>query len=231
MKGFRFPVGAVIFAAVPTLFAQDAGAPPMNKWNFDRNEAGKPPAGWRVAETMGSGKTGKWTVAADDTAPSKPNVLMLEARADKGTYNLLIAEGISFKDVDVRTRIKPLRGDVDQGGGLIWRAKDENNYYICRINPLEGNFRVYKVKDGKRSQLQSADLETWSGRWYEVRAVMTGNDIECYVDGKPYLHANDDSFEEAGMIGLWTKADASSAFDDVAVFAPPVTKETEKDEE
>lgn len=211
----------ITVALAATVFAQSGKSGPLAEWNFDEDEGGKTPPAWRLAETKGSGKTGKWTVVADDTAPSKPNVLKLDTQAEDSTFNLLIAEKSSFKDLDLRAQVKALSGNEDQGGGLIWRAKDAKNYYICRINPLEGNFRVYKVEDGKRSQLQSEKLETKTGQWYEVRVVMTGDHMECFVDGKPYLHAHDDTFKEAGMVGLWTKADASTAFDNVAVYAPP----------
>jgi len=210
----------ITIALAATVIAQSSTSTPLVEWNFDKDEAGKMPAGWRVSETKGSGKTGKWTVAADDSSPSKPNVLKLETKADDSTFNLLIAEKTSFKDLDLRAKVKAISGNEDQGGGLIWRAIDANNYYICRINPLEENFRVYKVVDGKRSQIQSEKIETKTGQWYEVRAVMTGDHIECFVDGKPYLHAHDDTFKEAGMVGLWTKADASSVFDNIAVYAP-----------
>lgn len=222
MRCYRVLVSlGILVALAATVVAQSGTPAPLAEWNFDKDEAGKSPPTWRVAETKGSGKTGKWTVAADDTAPSKPNVLKLDTKADDSTFNLLIAEKSSFKDLDLRAKVKASSGNEDQGGGLIWRAKDENNYYICRINPLEGNFRVYKVEDGKRTQLHSEKLETKTGQWYEVRAVMTGDHIECFVDGKPYLHAHDDTFKGAGMVGLWTKADASSVFDNVAVYAPP----------
>lgn len=201
---------------------------PLALWTFDSEAAGKTPVGWRIAETNGGGKTGKWTIAADGDARTKPNVLKLETTADGSTYNLFIAEKASFKDLDLRVRIKANSGKEDQGGGPIWRCKDENNYYICRINPLEGNFRVYKVEKGRRSQLESAKLETKTGQWHQVRAVMTGSKIECYVDGKKYLETTDETFKDAGKIGLWTKADASSSFDNVVVDAPHVEKHDDK---
>lgn len=220
-------LSVMIAALAVTALAQDKGGsqtPPQSpkaEWNFDKDEAGKTPGGWRIAETKGAGKTGKWTVAADESAASKPNVLKLETQAEDGTFNLCIAEKSSFKDLDLRVRVKANSGKEDQGGGPIWRCKDENNYYICRINPLENNFRVYKVENGKRSQIKSEKLETKTGQWYEVRVVMVGDKIECYVDGKKYLEATDDTFKDAGMVGLWTKADASSSFDNVVVYAPP----------
>lgn len=223
-------MGASLLPAATVIAQSDSGAP-LAEWRFDKNEAGKTPPAWQVAETKGTGKTGQWTVAADDSAPSRPNVLKLDTQAEDSTFNLLIAEYASFKDVDVRTRIKAISGKVDQGGGLIWRFKDADNYYVCRINPLEGNFRVYKVADGKRKQLETARLDTSSGRWYEVRAVMVGDQITCYVDGKKYLEAKDDTFKDAGMVGLWTKADASSSFDDVTVQAGQVDRDDGTDDD
>ena len=169
-------------------------------------------------------------MAKDDAAPTKPNVLKLKTAAEDRTFNLLMSQktpSALFKDLDLRVRMRPDTGKVDQGGGLIWRCQDENNYYICRLNPLETNFRVYKVEQGKRTQLASEKLEFNAGQWYEIQAVMVGNKIECYVDGKKYLEVTDDTFKDAGLIGLWTKADASSSFDNLEVL-PPVKPREEK---
>lgn len=201
---------------------------PLALWTFDAAESGKTPPDLRAKETHPGPKLGVWQVAADSTAPSKPNVLALSTDEPKATFNVALFQPTAYKDLDLRVRIKANSGQVDQGGGLVWRCKDENNYYICRINPLEDNFRVYKVVDGKRSQLQSIELKAETGRWYHLRAVMVGDQITCYVDGKKYLEVKDDTFKDAGLVGLWTKADASSSFDDLAVFAPPAAKQEEK---
>ena len=201
---------------------------PLALWTFDALESGKTPADLRVRETHPGPKLGVWQVAADSTAPSKPNVLALSTDEPKATFNVALFQPMAYKDLDLRVRIKANSGQVDQAGGLVWRCNDENNYYICRINPLEDNFRVYKVVDGKRSQLQSTEFKAETGKWYHVRAVMVGDQITCYVDGKKYLDVKDDTFKDAGLVGLWTKADASSSFDDLAVFAPPAAKPEEK---
>src|SRR5262249_10493733 len=130
---------------------------------------------------------------------------------------------------DLSVKMRANTGKEDQGGGLIWRVKDENNYYICRNNPLESNFRVYKVVNGKRTQFDSADVKTEAGQWHTMRAVMGGDRIACYLDGKKLLEAKDDTFKDAGMIGFWTKADAASSFDDLAV-RPPSGKDVEHEE-
>jgi hypothetical protein len=221
------PASALVVALLGVALAQNMpGSPPLPaspkaEWSFEQDGVGRTPAGWRVAETNSTGKMGTWAVAADDMAPAKPRVLTLATQADDQTYNLLLAEKSSFKDLDLRVRIRADSGKEDQGGGPVWRCQDKNNYYICRINPLEGNFRVYKVDGGKRSQLASEELETKTGQWYEIRAVMAGDRIECHVDGTKYLEATDSTFQNAGMIGVWTKADASSSFDDVVVYAAP----------
>src|SRR5262249_14919080 len=111
---------------------------------------------------------------------------------------------------------RAVAGVVDRGGGLVWRAKDRNNYYICRYNPLEDNFRVYKVEDSKRTQFASAKVPG-DEAWHTVRATMSGVKITCYLDGKKLLEAEDSTFREAGMIGFWSKADAQSYFDELAV--------------
>lgn len=191
--------------------------PEGQAWIFDADAVGKPPAGWKSGFTNADNGKATWTVEKDAGAPTGPNLLALKAESGGGTFNLAIAERTSYADVDVRTRIRANAGKVDQGGGLIWRCKDENNYYVCRVNPLESNFRVYKVTEGKRQQLQSVELKTEIGKWYVVRAKMVGGHIQCYVDGKRLLDTTDDALTDAGMVGLWTKADASSSFDNIAV--------------
>jgi len=226
MKRILVAIGVVTLAAAPVWaddgdsLGADDGAD-RQVWSFDQDEAGKPSAGWKFGYTNPEDGKATWTVAKDGGAPTAPNVLKLLAQSGDRVFNVAMAEKTSYRDVDVRTRIRADSGKEDQGGGVIWRCKDENNYYICRINPLEGNFRVYKVEDGKRSQLQSEKLETNTGQWYEVSAVMIGDRMECFVDGKKYLEARDDTFQEAGTVGLWTKADATSSFDNVAVYPPP----------
>jgi hypothetical protein len=194
---------------------------PLAAWNFDQAAAGQIPAGWVAQETHPGPKLGVWKVTADPAAPSKPNVLTLTTAEPDATFNLLLADQSAYKDLDLRVRVRANTGKEDQGGGLVWRCKNDNNYYVCRINPLEPNYRVYKVVNGRRQQLQSTKVEPKTGQWYEVRATMVGDQITCYLDGKKCLEVRDDTFKDAGMIGLWTKADASSSFDDLTVAVPP----------
>ncbi len=187
------------------------------EWNFDKDTVGKAPAGWKIVSPSSADGKNAWTVAADPSAPTPPNVLSLTVPegADSG-YNLAVVEKIAVKDVDLSVKLRANGGKNDQGGGLVWRYKDEKNYYVCRINPLEGNFRLYKVVDGKRTQLQSADVNTESGKWYILRVMMTETQIICYLHGQKLLEATDDTFKDAGQVGLWTKADAATSFDIVS---------------
>lgn len=190
----------------------------VQTWDFDKSPAGKLPQAWRVAETKSTGKPAGWAVAADPTAPSQPNALAITRTQNTGgTFNLAIAENTLYKDLDLSVKIKPITGKEDQGGGPIWRCKDADNYYICRWNPLETNFRLYRVIGGKRQQIASKDTDAKADAWHTIRITMTGNQIACYLDDQQLLESEDDNIADAGMIGLWTKADAASAFDDLSV--------------
>jgi hypothetical protein len=102
---------------------------------------------------------------------------------------------------------------------LVFRLKDPNNYYIIRANALENNYRLYPVVNGRRSQFAGANLKVTSGEWHELRVEAVGNKITCYYDGSQKIVATDDTFKEAGKVGLWTKADSVTSFDDLKVVA------------
>ena len=180
-------------------------------WNFDTDKEGAPAQGL-------INEVGDWKVVPDPTAPSKPNVLAQLAKNSGSTFNLTLITGTNYKDVDVSVKMKAIAGNEDQGGGLVWRAKDIRNYYVARYNPLENNYRVYKVEKGRRLTLQSADIKQ-SGDWHTLRVAMMGDHIQCYYDGKRYLDVKDSAFSDEGKIGLWTKADAQTHFDDLTVSA------------
>jgi hypothetical protein len=178
-------------------------------WNFDADKQGE------IAEGLAS-EAGEWKVVADPTAPSKPNVLAQLAKNSGSTFNLTLITGTNYKDADISVKMKAVAGDEDQGGGLVWRAQDAKNYYVARYNPLEDNYRVYKVEKGRRITLQSAEIKHGGG-WHALRVTMKENHIRCYFDGKEYLNVDDATLRDAGAIGLWTKADARSHFDDLTV--------------
>ena len=186
---------------------------------FDRIAPGPLPAGWHVAGTRQEGPLATWGIVADPAAASPPNVLALSA-ADHGsspTFNLCWDTGSRFQDGVFELAFRADAGEEDQGGGPVWRLKDENHYYVCRANPLESNFRLYVVVNGERKQLASAKAELTAGTWHHIRVEHVGARITCTLDGTVRLEAEDTTLPEAGYVGLWTKADARTSFDDLVV--------------
>lgn len=188
-------------------------------YNFDGDNAGTMPARFHAART-GQGSEGKWIVMTDSTAPSKPNVVA-QTSTDKTDYRfpLLISDEGSFKDLDLSVKFKAVAGQVDRAAGLVFRLKDANNYYIVRANALEDNYRLYHVVDGKRRQFAGANFKVTSGEWHEIKVECAGNRIICYYDGVKRIEATDGTFKDAGKIGLWTKADSVTYFDDLKATA------------
>ncbi len=186
-----------------------ASADVSRMWNFDSDRAGQNAQGFKIA-------AGEWKVVAEPDAPSKPNDFAQLAKSPGTVFNIVLAEEVSLKDVDISVRMKAVAGREDQGGGLVWRAKDVMNYYVARFNPLEDNFRVYKVVNGKRSEMKSAEVRHSEG-WHTLRVTMKNNLITCWYDGIKYLEVRDSTFQNAGKIGLWTKSDAQTHFDDLTV--------------
>lgn len=185
-------------------------------YNFDAAQEGKMPEGWLAAVT-GRGANSQWEIQKMSDAPSSPLVLVQVSHPDVSYhFNLAVDDKSDYDNLEMSVRLKALKGRIDQGGGLVWRYKDADNYYIARANPLENNFRVYKVVKGSRIQLQSARIPLQAGHWYIMKIENDGNHIECYLDGKKYLDVKDDTFQ-SGKIGLWTKADAVTAFDNLKV--------------
>jgi hypothetical protein len=184
---------------------------------FKKDDLGKAPTGWKVAKT-GTGAGSEWKVVADETAPSKTGfVLAQTAESPNAVFNLCVADDTNYKDVEITVAFKAMKGELDQGGGPVWRYKDANNYYVARMNPLEDNFRVYKVQDGKRAQFASAEAKVPAGEWHRIKIEHKGDHIECYLDDKKLLDVKDATFTNAGKVGLWSKADAQTRFDDLKV--------------
>ena len=201
MKIGKFELLAWLAGIGLALGAADTGT----TWTFEKDEPGTLPRGFTA-------ESGRWEVVA---VPGG-RALAQKAENPDPTFNLALAAGLSAKDVDLSARLKAVAGKLDQGGGVVWRAKDAKNYYLVRYNPLEDNIRVYKVVDGKRTLFQDAKAPPGDG-WREVRAVMKGDHIECYLDGKKFLDVHDSTFVDRGRVGLWSKSDAQSYFDDLTL--------------
>lgn len=185
--------------------------------NFDQAKPGTLPADMDA-------RTGKWTIAEDDQAKSGKGVIAQLASNEDSIFNVVLLKGKNYKDLRISVWIKAMQGKVDQGGGPVWRAKDEKNYYVARYNPLEDNLRLYYVKDGRRKMLTGTSLRVDHKAWHKMTVTMVADHITVSLDGKKWLDFHDRTFTEAGMVGLWTKSDARTHFDDLSVaFVAPVT--------
>jgi hypothetical protein len=186
-----------------------AGKREKRMWTFEDDQVGMVAKGF-------TNEVGEWKVV--DTPEGK--VLAQRARNPNSVFNVALVSDTNVKDVDISVRMKAIAGEYDQGGGLVWRAKDAKNYYVARNNPRgSGSYNVYKVVDGKRSMFKGVPLNPTKG-WHTLRATMKGDHIECYYDGEKYLDVNDSTFPEEGKIGLWSKSDAQSHFDDLTLITP-----------
>lgn len=193
-----------LFAA--TLFLAAAAAETVN---FDKAEVGKPPSGWTASQT-GTGQA-KWAVVQDDTAPTKPNVLKQSGQA---TYPICLKDDTNLKDGFVEVKFKAISGKEDQAGGLIWRAKDANSYYVARANALENNVTVYHTINGRRTEKKRARITVASNQWHTLRVDFQGSHFTVGFNGQTALEWDDETFKDGGKVGVWTKADSVTEFDD-----------------
>jgi hypothetical protein len=182
---------------------------------------GSLPTDWLVAETNGKGSPAMWQVVADKTSVDGSKAVAITQNQNTGqTFNMLIHQTLSVGDAPFSVKLRALSGKEDQGGGPVWRYQDNNNYYIARWNPLEKNFRVYVVREGKRKQLASVDVTADPAAWHTIAIDHAGNRIKASLDGRQLIEVTDDTFSTLGKIGLWTKADAATAFDALQIFYP-----------
>src|SRR5438046_1487315 len=177
-------------------------------WTFDGDATGSVPAGAEVF-------SGSWVVRAEADAPSKPN-----ARCQVGSAEFpAVALGtIVYGDVTVTLRFKPVSGKTDQAAGIIFRVQDKDDYYILRANALEANVNLYKYAGGRRSGIKEGSARVASGQWQELRVQVSGDRMRGFLNGQQVVDATDSAYR-AGRIGLWTKADSLTCFDDVVVAA------------
>jgi hypothetical protein len=206
MKG-ALPTFALAGATALSAHAQTEG--------FDTMKPGTPPAGWECGLT-GKG-TPKWSIEADATAPSAPQVLQ---QSGSGTFPWCVKKDVSLADGHVEVKFKPMRGRQDQAGGVVWRWKDGDNYYVARANALENNVSLYYTEKGRRITLKYVDAPVPANAWHTLRVEFAGTRVKVILDGKPYIELDDAHIKGAGAVGLWTKADSVTAFDDFGYSAP-----------
>lgn len=201
------------------------------KLSFETVKIGQLPEGWKVEATHPKGPLATWKVIQDPSAPSGKKVLALTKinHVFGGTFNLCWTNKTQFLNGVIEVKFKANTGRGDQGGGVIWRTQNKDNYYVARYNPLENNFRIYYVKNGARRMLASARIKLPAHKWYEMKIVQSGVNISGYLNDRKLLNVKDKTFRNAGGVGLWTKADAATSFDDFEVESLHSEKAEQKD--
>ncbi len=205
----RFVAATLVWASAVVAIGQSS------KIDFEKDAIGNPPQGFSFALT-GKGKPGVWIVKKDDQAHG--NVLM-QTDADTTDYRFPVAvyDSVTAKDVDLSVQFKAISGRGDQGAGIVWRYRDQNNYYITRCNALEDNCTIYHVVNGRRVAFLNKGVKVASSVWHTLKVEAAGDHFVVTFDGKTVLDAKDGTFKDAGKVGLWTKADSVIAFDDFSI--------------
>lgn len=216
----KFMVGVLVLSA-----ALAAQTPARRVIDFESDKAGQPPASFSFALT-GSGRPGVWVVRKDDAVPDRGNVLA-QTDADRTSFRFPVAvfNDVTARDVDISVRFRPISGRVDQAAGLMWRYQDANNYYIVRANALEGNVVLYKVENGKRTDLPLKGSGRTYGKkaavpknaWSQLGVTVRGSLFTVSLNGQGLYEVEDATFTAAGKVGVWTKADSVTYFDDFTV--------------
>ena len=184
--------------------------------NFDNDPVGATPSGW-IAGVTGRGSS-RWTVEADTDAPSKPNILK---QSGQGDFPWCVVRDGKLTDGFVEVKFRSLSGREDQAGGLVWRWKDGDNYYVARANALENNVSLYYTQNGRRNTIKYVDAPVAKNQWHTLRVEFGGARIRVDLDGKRYIELDDARITGPGAVGVWTKADSVTAFDDFSFGAAP----------
>lgn len=211
----RSLLAVALFTLATPALAQDKSL----SIDFENAAPGKPPEGFTAALT-GSGAQPKWTIEEDATSP-KGKLTLAQTDTDDTSqrFPLLVHDTFSAKDVAVSVSFKTITGEVDQAAGLVVRYIDKDNYYIARANALEGNVRFYKFEKGKRTQLGGKNIDVPKNQWHTLGLSARGSEFSVTLNGQELFKATDETFKEAGKVGLWTKADSVTRFDGLTVEA------------
>jgi hypothetical protein len=176
---------------------------------FDQDRTGLAPEGWRCGVT-GRGEP-HWSVEAATAAPTAPNVLRQSGYA---TFAWCARRDSELADGFVEVKFKPMQGREDRAGGLVWRFKDGDNYYVARANALENNLSLYYTVRGRRNTIKYVDAPVRANEWHALRVQFTARRIQVSLDGTQRIDVEDDHIGGAGAVGVWTKADSVTEFDD-----------------
>ena len=208
MDGTLFRISPLVVSIAVLLTANAAVA---GEENFDAVAPGTLPADW-VCGVTGKGSP-VWKVEADRSAPTQPNVLK---QSGSGIFPWCVKQSGQITDGFVEVKFKPLAGREDQAGGLVWRFKGANTYYIARANALENNVSLYHTQNGRRITIKYVNAPVAANQWHALRVEFAGKAIKVMLDGKPYIAVENDQIAGAGSVGVWTKADSVTAFDNLS---------------
>jgi hypothetical protein len=167
----------------------------------------------------GTGRAADWKIRPEPTAPSSPNVLaQISMEAESFRFPLLVYTKFSAKNVEIIVQFKPVSGKIDQAAGVVARYQDDAHFYVVRANALENDVRLYKVVDGVRQPIRGASAPVTTGKWHEIQLRVNGTHFHVCFDGMPLFEAEDDTYQQAGQVGLSTKSDGVTAFDDLLII-------------
>jgi len=210
-------LGLVVIGIVGTALAQV----PPSTWNFQGDKVDGPPAGFTFGRT-GSGRPGKWVVLVDATAPAGDHVLaQVDTDDTDNRFPVAVANAPVLKDLRLEVRCKAVSGKTDEACGLVFRFQDDNNYYVVRANALEDNVRLYQVVKGQRRQIAGWNGKVAAGVWHALAIEARGDKLKVHWDGRAIIEATDGTFPQAGKVGVWTKADSVTYFDDLVATPLP----------
>ena len=192
------------------------------KVDFSQDAIDQPPKGFEFAHTARVGRPGKWIVQNEGT-----NKVLAQTDADstRSRFPVAVLSDVVTADSDLSVRFKPISGRVDQAAGLVWRYQNQDNYYIVRANALEDNVVLYKVENGRRTDLPvkgegrtyGKKTELPAAQWSTLRVVASGGLFEVYLNGAKLYEVEDVTFPRPGKVGVWTKADSVTQFDDLTI--------------
>ena len=216
MKMIMLSMALAAFSA--TVIVQGAS----RKVDFSDDAVGQPPRGFEFGYTAKTGAPGKWIVEAEG---ANKYLAQVDADDTRARFPVAVVSDVSAADIDLSVRFRPISGRVDQAAGLVWRYRDQDNYYIVRANALEDNVVLYKVEKGTRTDLPvkgegrtyGKKAEVPAKQWSTLRVVATGRLFEVYFNGTKLYDVEDATFTQAGKVGVWTKADSVTQFDDLTV--------------
>jgi len=212
---------AVLAASVTACVQPETGSGQQSDqktFTFDHAEPGTAPAGW-ISDVTGSkqGTPPRWEVKKVE---GRHVLAQLQSGGAGGDFPVCLKRESSFKDGAVRVDLKPISGETDQAGGVVFRAQDKDNFYVARANALEDNVSIYCTRNGKRRTIKYwENIEVKLGQWHTLEVQAKGFHFKVFLNKQLVGEIEDPEhvFAEAGMVGVWTKADSVTYFRDVAI--------------